>query len=175
MIIKEDLCVDTKVIVFWWAEVMTEVVLAFLVSAWKENRCVLLPKMTAYRLYQRPGNRVLMQHQWIPQRLGGLQIKKKSTWGQSSPSPGFWARTGGNNYWEIFLHLPNYIHPRELHIMTSVSEQYLLVLANQGIVCTYRLPGEAFWLCLGCLCSCLMSRVSPWMTLCVGACILWTP
>ena len=42
---------------------MIEVVLALLVSGWKENRCVPLPKMTAYRLYQRPGNRVLMLHQ----------------------------------------------------------------------------------------------------------------
>lgn len=33
--------------------------------------------------------------------------------------------------------------------MTSVSEQYLLLLATQGIVCTYGLPDEVFWLRLG--------------------------
>lgn len=37
---------------------MIEVVLAFLVSGWKENRCVPLPKMTAYELDRRLGNAV---------------------------------------------------------------------------------------------------------------------
>lgn len=52
----------------------TEVILALLVSEWKENRCVPLPKMTAPELYHHPGMGCLCGISEF-QRLGGLQIK----------------------------------------------------------------------------------------------------